>query len=261
MKKILIPLLCVSLLTGCDFTFADEAKDPEPAQTEPQDNTPENQNGDGNQQQNNDNNQPSGDNNQSQEDEGQSNEQGTDDNNQGQDENQNGGTVYTKTVTFYNGGFTNSSLNQAQSQQTFVNWFNGDDDILESINYSGYCQLNYVGNEGDANRFSTLILGSSSQDGEIKLNFKYDVVSVKVTVQSYSKYIPYSSSWNNDINSVFYLDGEQHDLSLSAGYTGDTEKHDFTKSYNPAVKSVTISSDGGRVFVHSMELRCKKNSA
>ena len=255
MKKILIPLLCVSLLTGCDFTFADEAKDPEPAQTEPQDNTPENQNGNGNQQQSNDNNQPSGDNNQSQGDEGQGNEQG-----QG-NANQNSGTVYTKTVTFYNGGFTNSSLNQAQSQQNFVNWFNGDDDILESINYSGYCQLNYVGNEGDANRFSTLILGSASQDGEIKLNFKYDVVSVKVNVQSYSKYIPYSSTWSNDINSVFYLDGEQHDLSLSAGYTGDTEKHDFTKSYNPAVKSVTISSEGGRVFVHSMELQYKKNSA
>ena len=249
MKKFIVPILCISLLTGCDIVFGDETNKQEPEQNQPAENTPTNQ--DNNQQQGDNNNQ-SIDNNQN---------QGQDNGEQGQEGNENSGTVYTKTVSFYNGGFTNSSLNQAQSQQNFVNWFNGDDDILESINYSGYCQLNYVGNEGDANRFSTLILGSSSQEGNIKFNFRYDVVSVKVNVQSYSKYIPYSSSWSNDTDSIFYLDDDRHDLSLSPGFTGDVEKHDFTKSYNPAVQSITISSEGGRVFVHSMELQYKKNSA
>ena len=235
MKKILIPLLCVSLLTGCDISFEDERNTPEQTQTEPQDNTQ--------------NNQPSGDNNQNQ------------GNDQGQQGNQDSGAIYTKTVSFYNGGFTNSSLNQTQSQQDFVNWFNGEDDILESINYTGYSQLNYIGNEGEATRFSTLILGSASQNGNIKFNFKYDVVSVKVNVQSYTKYIAYTSSWNNDLDSVFYIDSDQYDLSLSAGYTGATDTHDYIKSYNPAVKSLTIKSEDGRVFVHSMELQYKKNSA
>ena len=66
---------------------------------------------------------------------------------------------------------------------------------------------------------------------------------------------------SNDTDSIFYLDGEKHDLSLSAGYTGDTEKYDFTKTYNPATKSVTITEEDGRVFLHSMELQYKKNLA
>ena len=36
-----------------------------------------------------------------------------------------------KVVNFYNGGFTNSSLNQPASQQQFVDWFNSEGDILE----------------------------------------------------------------------------------------------------------------------------------
>ena len=59
--------------------------------------------------------------------------------------------AWTKTVTFLNSGFTNSSLEQPASQTQFVNWFNGDNDkILNSINYSGYAQINYIGNEKDS---------------------------------------------------------------------------------------------------------------
>ena len=52
--------------------------------------------------------------------------------------------VKKKTVTFLNGGFTNSSLDQPASRTQFVEWFNGSDNILDSITYTGYAQLNYI---------------------------------------------------------------------------------------------------------------------
>ena len=55
--------------------------------------------------------------------------------------------VVTKTVSFLNGGFTNSSLDQAKSQEQFVDWFNNGDNLLASIDYDGYAQMNYIGNK------------------------------------------------------------------------------------------------------------------
>ena len=164
------------------------------------------------------------------------------------------GEEKTKTVSFYNGGFTNSSLNQVASQQNFVKWFNGDDDLLESITYSGYSQLNYIGNEKDSWRFSTLILGSSNNDGYIKFNFAHDVKSVKFNIQGYCKYIEYSQSYSVDTSSKFLLDDDVYDLSVSPSFTGELEKRDVSKDYNPLSKSITIQSEDGRVFVHSMEI-------
>ena len=234
MKKCIIPLLCVCLLTGCDVVFSDETNEKEDNSepTLPTENPEEYSN----------NLQPK-----------------PDDNGEGQGE-ENNDHVYTKTIVFYNSTFTNSTLDQEGSRNNFVNWFNGEDDLLETITTTGYSQINYIGNAGEPNTYTILTLGKSSQNGSITFNFKYDVVSVKIKVQAYTKYVEYTSSWNTDTNSKFYLDTEEHDLSLEENYKGDTTKYDYSKSYNPATKQVTISSSGGRVFVHSMEINYKKNS-
>ena len=164
--------------------------------------------------------------------------------------------VTKKTVTFYNGGFTNSSLDREASRNEFVEWFNGTDDVLTSIGYEGYAQLNYIGNASDSWRFSTLILGSSSKTGKITFNFKYDIVSVKVEVQAYSKYIAYNNTYSTDTGATFVLDNDEHDLSLADGYQGDTERKTFEKAYNEGTKTISIANkdEGERVFVHSLEL-------
>ena len=164
--------------------------------------------------------------------------------------------VKKKTVTFLNGGFTNSSLDQPASRAQFVEWFNGSDNILDSITYTGYAQLNYIGNANDSWRFSTMILGSQTSEGTITFNFNVHVVSVKIVVQPYTKYISYNNTYNIDRSAKFIFNQEEHDLSVDANYTGDTEKTTLECFPNQNENKFKIANkEGGqRVFVHSFEL-------
>ena len=164
--------------------------------------------------------------------------------------------VVTKTVSFLNGGFTNSSLDQAKSQEQFVDWFNNGDDVLNSIDYDGYAQMNYIGNKSDSWRFSTLILGASSKVGSITFNFNVHVTQVKIVVQPYTKYIAYTDTYNIDRNATFLFDNEEYDLSVDESYVGETEKVTINCAPNPEQNKFTIASknEGQRVFVHSFEL-------
>ena len=164
--------------------------------------------------------------------------------------------VVTKTVSFLNGGFTNSTLNQAASQTQFVEWFNKSANILSSIDYSGYAQMNYIGNANDSWRFSTLILGSQNSEGAITFNFNVHVVSVKIVVQPYTKYISYNDTYNIDKSAKFYFNEEEHDLSVDANHSGNTEKVTLECSPNQNENKFKIANKeaGQRVFVHSFEL-------
>ena len=164
--------------------------------------------------------------------------------------------VKKKTVTFLNGGFTNSSLDQPASRAQFVEWFNGDDDILNSINYTGYAQLNYNGNANDSWRFSTLILGSQNSEGTITFNFNVHVVEVKIVVQPYTKYIAYNDTYNIDRSAKFIFNEEEHDLSVDSSHTGETEKVtlDCFSKQNENKFKIANKEGGQRVFVHSFEL-------
>ena len=164
--------------------------------------------------------------------------------------------IKKKTVTFLNGGFTNSSLDQPASRAKFVEWFNGDDDILNSIDYTGYAQLNYIGNASDSWRFSTLILGSSSSEGTITFNFNVHVTAVKIVVQPYTKYISYNNTYNIDKSAKFIFNEEEHDLSVDSSHTGETEKTTIECFPNKNENKFKIANKEAnqRVFVHSFEL-------
>ncbi len=166
----------------------------------------------------------------------------------------------TTTITFRNGGFTTSTFEKEATQNSFITWFNNHenaDGLLTSITYDNsnyYAQMNYIGNEGDANRFSTLILGSQSKNGLIKFNFSHLIESVTCTVQAYSKYISYSDSYSVDLNSAFKINQTSQDLSLPNGYSGPTEEVQVNATINPEATNFSISSNGGRVFVHEMTI-------
>ena len=177
-------------------------------------------------------------------------------NNSGDPAGGNGGSDIekVKTISFYNGGFTNSTLDREQSQKNFIDWMNNGEDVIKSIDYSGYCQLNYVGDKNDENRFTTLYLGNQNGGGQLVFHFNYQVKKVKLNVQAYCKYIEYTSKYNIDSNSKFYLDSDEYDLSTEEGYNSETEKKDIVKQYNPEIEQISIASAEGRVFVHSMEI-------
>ena len=166
-----------------------------------------------------------------------------------------------KVVTFRNGDFTNSTLEQPNSKQQFVDWFNGgENQILNSINYEAYAQLNYIGNVSDSWRFSTLILGSSNSNGKITFNFSVDVISLKVIVQPYTKYITYTSTYSIDTGATFLVDTKEYDLSLEEGYQGETENVNVEHVFTTPKKSFSISNKEAnqRVFVHSMDILYKE---
>lgn len=166
----------------------------------------------------------------------------------------------TSTITFRNGGFTTSTFEKETTQNSFIAWFNNHenaDGLLTSIVYDNsnyYAQMNYIGNEGDANRFSTLILGSQNKNGLIKFNFAYPIESVSCTVQAYSKYISYNNSYSVDLTSVFKINQTTQDLALPNGYSGPTEEVQVNATISPEATNFSISSNGGRVFVHEMTI-------
>ena len=165
--------------------------------------------------------------------------------------------IRKKTVTFRDGGFTNSSLEKEESQKQFVDWFNGLDDVLTSINYEGYAQLNYVGDKKDSNRFTTLILGSQNDAGKIKFNLKYDIIQLKVVVQPYTKYVAFTNTYNIDMKACFIIDKKEYDLSMKDGYEGDTKSVEIEyNDFAEGAKSFSIANKEAnqRVFVHSLEI-------
>ena len=164
-------------------------------------------------------------------------------------------TARYKIVNFQNGGFTSSSLDQAASQKQFVDWFNGEDDVLESINYEGYAQLNYIGDPGDSWRFSTLILGSQKSSGKITFNLKFHPASISVMVQPYTKYIEYSNSYSIDRNATFMINEKEYDLSVPDSNEGETEVVNIKDDQLDGDKysfSIANKEAGQRVFVHSI---------
>lgn len=270
-KKFLIPLVLSFLLTGCLAGNVEEDQNANTNETQ-QTNT---NNGDGDNSTdtntNDELNNPANDNNSTETnddngDEG-SNNAGNDDNGQtttpesgGENDSQIPDNALTTTVTFLNNAQTNSTLhNNEKSREEFVTWFNQSaDNMLESISVGGFIQIQYIGNEKDSWRFSTLTLGSASNNGSLTFNFKCNVYKVKFNIQGYCKYIEYSDSYNVDTSSVFHIDSDEYDLSVSPAYTGLLEKRDVEKTYSTPTKFLTISATGGRVFVHSMEITYTK---
>ena len=234
MKKLFIPLLCIGLLTACNIDMSqlsgESEKDKEPTQVTPSgDQTP----GDGD---------------------------GTTTPTDGDSTPSTPGTPSTdfkeKTVTFYNGGFTSTTLDQQGSKDSFVAWFNGTDNVLSSIDCSGLVQLNYIGDVKDSWRFTTMTLGSQNNTGELVFNFSVNVSKVKFTVQPYTKYISYNNTYSMDHNSVFVLNGEEHSLAVDEEYTGETEQKEFEKEFSGGTKTITIANKENRqrVFVHSLTI-------
>lgn len=166
------------------------------------------------------------------------------------------------TITFRNGGFTTSTFEKDTTQSSFINWFNNHENangLLTSIGYDNnnyYVQMNYIGNEGDANRFSTYILGSKNYAGKMTFNFSKVIKSITCTVQAYCKYIEYSQSYNIDYNSVFYINQASTDLSVAESYSGNTEEVEVSAKMEAGAKSFSLSSKdkNERVFVHQIKI-------
>jgi len=259
MKKILLTLTCALLLTGCLAQEPVEQQDNKPSETETQNdeqNTNENQqnseNGSENSGQNNDddnNNQDPGDNTPS------SQGEPTQD-------------IRTKNVTFKDGSFI-GQLDQPSARDNFVSYINGTDDLLSSISFVGKSESKEVSFEtlvdGEKKSEKHIVwwLGSSSTNGVLTMNFKYDVTKISLSIQAYYK--SYVDTWsqseavvvsNVDTTAKMYVDTQDNVKDLSCPETEVPQVVSFSKNYETPTKQIILGTFEAyeRVYIHSMEL-------
>ena len=254
MKKTLISLLCISLLTGCDVLFDDEQGET-PAVILPTNNeTPTDQTTPDNNQQGNENN---GDNGQ---------QQGTGDNQQT--------NVLKKKITFTDGSFV-GQLDQASTRDGFVSYINGEDNLLSSVSLIGKSEIKSIEfgtlENGHSKKESHVMwwLGSAANNGVLTMNFNVDVININLSIQAYYK--SYVDTWsqtepfvvnNLDTGSKLYIDSTDYIKDLSCEEGSTPEIVDFSKQYETPTKQITIGNfeSEARVYIHSMEITYKKNS-
>ncbi len=261
MKKILIPFLCVALLTGCtlDLHGGEEAK--EPNNNQPNDNNT--------QPENNNNNQPSG------------NETNNDNTNtdipgptpitpvdNGDENKPNTDGTFKRTIVFDNQAPA-GELNNDTTKGRFLNFLNGDTDLFKSVPTSDHININYIEIKKQKEVISNNLymwFGSASEEGTLKLDFNYDVNYIKVNVEAYSK--PYYDTWttpgtdtliyNAESEAKFYIDSKTNIIDLSLGENETPQKIEKTEEYSSPVKSITLGNLDGRVFLHSLEIGYSK---
>lgn len=119
---------------------------------------------------------------------------------------------------------------------------------------SGYAQLNYIGNKGDEGRFSTMILGSKNQDGNLKLDFNCNIMKVKVEAQGYCKHIAYNDTWSVDTDCSLSLEGQSTILELQTATDAAAEIKTQEYIFDDFVNSLNFTTGDGRVFLHSIEI-------
>ena len=259
MKKLLIPLLCVTLLTGCtlDLHGEDVAKEPESSQ-------PEN------------NNQPSTNNNQSSENENNDKPGNENDDtvipgptpvtpvDNGDENKQNTDGTYTRTIVFDNQAPA-GELNNDTAKNRFLDFLNGETDLFKSIIVSDHINVNYIEIKKQKEVVSKNLymwLGSASENGTLQLDFNYDVNYIKVNVEAYSK--PYYDTWttpgtdtliyNAESEAKFYINSETNVIDLSLSDNEIPQKVEKHEEYSSPIKSLTLGSLDGRVFLHSLEI-------
>ena len=283
MKKILLTLACSFLLSGClsqGTTDNTDSKNNESENTTI--NTGDNQNSDNGSENNNDAGNNNTDNNEGDEpnenntdNNGQNNQnedngEGTNDN---QNENNNNDTsdVKTKFVNFKDGSFV-GQLDQASKRDAFVTYVNGDDNLLSSVSLIGKSESKEVSfgtlNNGEQVTEKHVVwwMGSASSEGKLTMNFNYDVVSIKLSIQAYYK--SYVNTWseenpfvefNLDKTSKLFIDSEDCVKDLSTSEDKIPEIVDFKKEYTTPTKTITIGNfeAEARVYIHSMLISYK----
>lgn len=156
-------------------------------------------------------------------------------------------TLKKQEVTFK--GSNKTGEIKGTSYASFVEAFNGENGIISSLSTSGYVQIN---NSGDG--FNTMILGSQKMEGSITFTFSKDVKKLEVVTQAYYKTYTVQGVTNTNVDETaeLYINDNQYDLSMK------TDGIPVEKSIElyPNMKNITFMTkeSHARVFLHSMTI-------
>ena len=174
--------------------------------------------------------------------------------------------LISKTVVFKDGTFI-GQLEHTTTQNNFVSYFNGSDDLLTSISFTGKSESKEIEFKTKASSEKHVVwwLGSSEATGQLTFNFKYSVSKINITAQAYYK--PYVDTWsgsepvehfNVDTNSSLLISDTTYDLKTSEDTTPKIKN--LSKTYTTPTKSIILKNGttGQRVFIHSIEVLYSK---
>lgn len=171
-----------------------------------------------------------------------------------------------KTFTFKDAIWTNPEtekpgglrLDYDSNIEPFIKWFNGTDDLLESVSCAQNTLAQFNNVSGSKTASYNFILGGGSTACDLTFGFKYPVVKIEMNVQAYCKYVEYTSSWNVDTNAKLYINGSTDVVDLSTTDTSkETTATNIVRSFDKkdSQKTLRLQTDSGqRVFLNSITI-------
>ena len=162
----------------------------------------------------------------------------------------------TKTFDFHDSKYATTNYGVGDSdgnKAKFINALNQDagEEFFADITVNS-CFFNVYGNVTNS---YTLVLGSSSQDGNMTIKANYEIYEIRVNVQLYNKYIEYSHSWNVTTFSKLTINGSNYSLTAQADEEPEIVEKIATLSTSD--NKVKLASSGGRILIHSMMVTYK----
>ena len=169
-----------------------------------------------------------------------------------------------KTVNFYDQKVFSGQLEHETVQTSFVNYVNGNSNILSYVTLQGKSEIkgvtfSYTENkEVIENERIMWWVGSAAEVGEVTLGFNVDVAYFKLTVQPYFKKYYYDGiQMSVDKNAQIFIDDKNDKLDLTVFDTSEDPKISTIKrEYDEPVRQITFGNLDikQRVFIREIEI-------
>lgn len=139
----------------------------------------------------------------------------------------------------------------AGSQERLKNVMDPEGAIISSISTSNVTIQDHIKTGGESNL--ELTVGTGSKSGAFTIDTKFPLVSVTFVLQTYSKYISYSSSYSKDVNPDIYINDEKV-TSLTTSTEGENPIEECKVTFTSQTSKVKISNNAEkqRFFIKSI---------
>lgn len=153
--------------------------------------------------------------------------------------------TFKYTVDFEADYINTTATDSSKFSEVMIANFNHTDDVLESVDFEGYAQINTLG-------VTALLVSSAKKDGVLTFNFLKDLVSITITASPYKKYIDYNQSYSIDDSPLLMVNKEEWAFE-NATETKDPDR--VNKSFKINSKTLKVEGTAGRrVFIHTLEM-------
>lgn len=162
-------------------------------------------------------------------------------------------TIDFTNLTMYNGG---ENLSDKGPSDKFISFFNNEKEILKDASFTKIFIQNIEEKSGE--KKNHLTIGSSSSNGNMSLNFNYQIKSIDINCKAYYKYISYNDTYNNDLNCNLTIGDQTLKINddTTSGVSNDVSLNFSFASPTSSISIKSSEEEGShRVFINSISLK------